>query len=170
MNKFTVITDALLWDYVDGFLDEADDAHVKIVLEQSPELRQKLALIVAEKSAWACSPLESTPPAFADSVMAAWAGAQWNARATQTAQDPVMRLIPIALGALLLLCLILIPFGAFNADPLLYIPNPEWALIWVQKLAQSPVLYFAVLLLVVFLTLRIFDQMLRSSRLVYGKR
>ena len=74
------ISDAMLWDYADGFLSDAEKAQIEAILNQNPAEKARLLAIQGEKMALLNVPLVRPKGNFADKVMAAWVVEQHQTR------------------------------------------------------------------------------------------
>lgn len=170
-NNF-LLNDELLWDYADGLLDPVQQQQVSAYLEQDKALKARLNAIVLEQQRFGALPLEKPQAGFADRVMAAWALEQRVQKAMPAAPDWILRLIPVVFAILILMPLLgLLSGGMQHSIPLRNLPFelPAFPIDAFLSFSASPVLFYGVLFVLVFLTLRIFEQFLQL-RLQHGKR
>ncbi len=170
-NNF-LLNDELLWDYADGLLDPVQQQQVTMYLEQDKTLKARLNAIVLEQQRLGALPLEKPQAGFADRVMAAWALEQRVQKAMPAAPDWILRLIPVVFAILILMPLLgLLSGGMQYSIPLRNLPFelPAFPIDAFLSFSASPVLFYGVLFVLVFLTLRIFEQFLQL-RLQHGKR
>ena len=170
-NNF-LLNDELLWDYADGLLDPVQHQLITTYLEQNQAWKVRLDAIVLEQQRFGNLPLEKPNAGFADRVMAAWALEQRVQKAMPAAPDWILRLIPVVFAILILLPLVgLLGGGVQQNIPLRNLPFelPALPIDAFHNFGASPVLFYGVLFVLVFLTLRIFEQFLQL-RLQYGKR
>lgn len=172
MDNNFLLTDALLWDYADGFLEAAEQQQVEAYLQQHPEHYQRLEAIRAEKLAFKALPLEKPQKGFADRVMAAWVAEQARAGALVPAKksDWIIFSIAGAFGIMVLLAFALVLGSASAIEPVNLpqalspeIPAVDWAL-----LLDNPILRYGLMLTLVLLTLQILDKYLRQRASVQG--
>ena len=170
-NNF-LLTDELLWDYADGFLEEATVLQVDAYLKQHPEQRKRLSSIEAEKRAFAALPLEKPRAGFADGVMAAWVSEQAAARAVAPVKprDWVISTITGLMGVLMLLFFVIVVAMAPGMEPMTipdqYIPKVpliDWTLLF-----ESPVLRYGMMLTLVLLVLKTLDKYLQQRNRLHG--
>lgn len=162
------LTDELLWDYADGFLDATEKVRVEQFLEQHPEWQQRLRLIRDEKQSLAAMSLEDPGVGFTDRVMAAWAAEQATAKA-KNGKDWIIRLIPVVFVAFVLYPLIVMVSATNKLAPkdlpsvsLPELPAVDWAS-WIS----SPILLYGLLLLTAVFGLRFLDKILQHQRLAH---
>ncbi len=170
-----MLTDDILWDYADGFLEGEDKLRVDAYLRQHPEQQSRLDAIRAEKRAFLDLTLEKPNAGFAQQVMTAWAVEQAPAKiqapAKAVGRDWVLWSIAAAFGLL-----IAIPFllGSSASPSGLAFQIPEQYLLQVQVptfdwagFFNSAVLRNFLLLSMAFMGLKLLDKYLqvRSMRL-----
>lgn len=167
-NNF-LLTDDLLWDYADGFLDTSENARVEAYLKQHPEWQLRLQHILNEKQVLATLPMESPDPGFTDRVMAAWTAEQAKAKAAKGSSDWIIRLIVLAFGLFVLTPVVVMLVAAMQLAPselpsveLPELPAVDW-MAWVD----SPVLLYGLLLLFVVSGLRLLDKVLQHQKMVH---
>lgn len=164
-NKF-LLTDDMLWDYADGFLEEGEIRQVEAYLQQHPEQRQRLESIQAEKRAFAALPLDKPNKSFADGVMAAWVAEQASSKKLAPAKPRDWILLSLGgfMGLLLLGALFLVPALAPSLEPVTmpeqYMPQMP-AIDWTTIL-ESAVLRYGLILMLVVLALQILDKYLQQ--------
>ncbi|MBK8556120.1 MAG: hypothetical protein IPL65_10310 [Lewinellaceae bacterium] len=120
MNQPFLLTDDLLWDYIDGFLDAPEQLRVEAYLSEHPAWQAKLAAIKAEQQQLMAAPLEKPDTLFADKVLRAWASEQVGEHALQSApaqRDWIIRAFAIVMGVLLTAPLLLFVMSAVKAKP-----------------------------------------------------
>lgn len=167
MEKNTMITDDLLWDYADGFLDREETLRVDAYLRQHPEHQARLDAILAEKRAFAALSNEKPDAGFAQQVMATWAAEQKPLRAK--GRDWVLWGIGAALALMLLLPLWMAQNTAPMGTPLpipdeilpqVSAPSVDWA-----GLLNSALLRNALLFSMALMSLKLLDKYLQVQRL-----
>ena len=171
-NNF-LLSDDMLWDYADGFLEDAEKLQVEAYLQQHPEQRYCLDSILREKRAFAALPLEKPQSGFADRVMAAWVAEQTQARAVAPAKPRDWVLLSIAgvFGLFLFGAFILVIAMALESVPMVSIPEAympqvpvlDWAAILI-----NPAFRYSLILLLAFLILQILDKYLQQRNRSYG--
>lgn len=170
-NNF-LLTDELLWDYADGFLEATAMHQVDAYLKQHPEQRKRLNSIEAEKRTLATLALEKPRAGFADGVMAAWVSEQAAAQAIAPVKprDWVISTIAGLMGILMLLFFAIVYAMAPGIEPI-SIPNqyiPEVPLIDWALLFDNPVMHYAVMLTLVLLVLKTLDKYLQQRNRPHG--
>jgi anti-sigma factor RsiW len=160
-NNF-LLTDDLLWDYADGFLDATEKAHVEAYLRQHPEWRARLEMVQTERRALLALPVEKPKAGFADGVMAAWVAERAGARTHSAAigRDWVMYAIAGVFGLFLLFPLVALVLSASSVSiPDTYaleLPAADWA-----GLLGSAFVRYALLLALGFASLRLLEKYLQ---------
>lgn len=147
-NNF-LLTDDMLWDYADGFLETKDKVRVDAYLLQHPEHRERLDAILAEKRAFAALPLEKPKAGFADRVMAAWAAEQAHAQATKPGKDWMIYIISAVFGLFIMSALVMAGMQQAPAQlpvELPQMPAFDWGAIFSNRVLQYG-LYFSLALL-----------------------
>lgn len=167
-NNF-LLTDDLLWDYADGFLDTSENVRVEAYLKQHPEWQRRLQHILDEKQALATLPMESPDPGFTDRVMAAWAAEQAQAQKAKGSSDWIIRFIVLAFGLFVLTPVVVMLIAAMQMAPseLPAVALPELPAIDWMAWVDSPVLMYGLLLLFVVSGLRLADKILQHQRLTH---
>lgn len=168
MNNHLLLTDDLLWDYADGFLDAVEKQRVDAYLNQHPEWRARLDLILEEKSALASIPLAKPQVGFSDRVMAAWAAEHVQTIAKDKGKDWIISAIALVFG--LLVC---VPFVVMVISVLLSAPVSAPAVTvpkeifsdW-DKVLGSPALQYALYLVLAVSLLRFLERFLQHRKLV----
>ena len=164
-NKF-ILTDDLLWDYADGFLDGAEKARVDAYLQKHPEWQTRLQHILDEKQALAAMPLENPGPGFTDRVMAAWAAEQASVK-TAGNKDWVIRLIVLAFAFFVLTPVMVMVVAALQLGPV-ELPAIAWpelpATDWAGFLS-GPILLNGLLLLAAVFSLQLLDKFLQHQKM-----
>lgn len=168
-----MLTDDLLWDYADGFLQADEKQQIDAYLRQHPAQQARLDAILAEKRAFAAVPLEKPNSDFAKQVMAAWAAEQNPVKADVPAkakgQDWVLWGIAALMVALLFLPILMAPNGAamdisFQIPeeyvPQFQVPAFDW-----QGLFGSTWLRTFVLITMAFMSLKLLDKYLQVRNL-----
>lgn len=150
-NNF-LLTDDLLWDYADGFLEAEDQKRVEAFLRQHPEWQGRLDAILSEKRAFHALPLDKPRPGFSDKVMAAWAAethANWSS-ASSKGKDWIILLISAVLGSFICAAFVVAAMQAAPATPLPVelpkMPAYEWGSIFDNQMLQFG-LFFALALI-----------------------
>ena len=160
-----LLTDELLWDYIDGLLNASDYQRVTDALRQHPAAARQLEAILAEKKSFATLPLENPKAGFADRVLAAWTLEQVQLRpAARKGRDWMILLITGGFGLLLLFPLIALVVTALRSGaaalPADYkLPTVNWTGI----LANST-LHYAIGLAFIFISLRLLDRYLQLAK------
>ncbi len=167
-----MLSDDMIWHYVDGFLNETDTALVETYLRQHPEHNKRLESIRAEKRALSSMPLEKPNADFSKLVMAAWAAEQVHAPAKR--RDWILLSIAAVFGLFVVAAFIMVVGTAPEAAPLA-IPDqyvPEMPTIDWAMLLDSFVLRYGTILIFALLTVQVLDKYLqrwtRQHRLVTG--
>lgn len=163
-NNF-LLTDDLLWDYADGFLDPETKVLVENYLHQHPDWQLRLDAIHTEKKAFTGLSLERPNPGFADRVMAAWAIEQVQAKAAQPGKDWIIRLIVAVFSLFVLIPLVAMIFAAVQVTPEAVIPFeiPTIPTVnWTGLFSIAPIQYLIYLGLT-FLSLRLLEKYLQHK-------
>lgn len=173
-NNF-MLTDDLLWDYADGFLEEAEKLQVDAYLRQHPEHQARLQGILAEKRTFSNLPLEKPGSDFANKVMTAWAAEQSPAKAGTIAKpkgrDWILWSIALAFGIMLALPFLMPASEAPTALPLQipadYLQQVQWPTFDWAGLFNSSLMSYMLLLTLAFMSLKLLDKYLqvRNMRL-----
>lgn len=163
-NNF-LLTDDLLWDYADGFLDPETTAQVESYLRQHPEWQSRLDTIQTEKKAFMTLNLEQPKPGFADSVMAAWAIEQVQSKASESGKDWIIRLIVAVFSLFVLIPLVVMVLAAVQVTPSALVPfeipampNVDWA-----GLFNNSAIHYTLYLGLTFLLLRLLEKVLQQK-------
>ena len=162
-----MLTDELLWDYADGFLEGEEKLRVDAYLRQHPAQQTRLEAILAEKRAFSALPLETPKAGFAQQVMAVWAAERALAPTVLPAKakgrDWVLWGIAAAFGLMLAVPILLLPSAApympqweIPAEYVPQLPMLDWA-----GLFSSALLRIAALLALAYGGLRILDKYLQ---------
>lgn len=169
MKDTLMLSDDMLWDYADGFLDAAEKQRVEDYLRLNPEWQARLEIILAEKREMFSLPLESPDPGFADRVMAAWAAEQVHVRAKAKGRDWMIWLIAGVFGLFLLTPVVVMVVAALQLSPeqipsiaIPEMPAIDWS-IWVN----NSFLQYGLLLTIVLVGLRFLDKYLQHRRLAH---
>ncbi len=162
-NEF-LLTDDLLWDYADGFLSTAEKNRVETYLRQQPEAQRRLQVILDEKATLATLSMEAPEPGFANRVMAAWAVETAQASAKARGKDWIIWLISLAMALFVLTPVVVMFFTASELTPDV-LPLPEMPVFDWSVWVNSPVLWYAMLLLVAIMGLRFLDKILQHQGL-----
>lgn len=167
-NNF-MLTDDLLWDYADGFLDPAEKQQVERYMQQHPDARLRLEHILTEKREISSLPLESPNAGFADRVMAAWAAEHVHQQAKAKGGDWIIRIIPAVFGLFVLTPVVVMVFAALQLAPgeLPTIPMPEMPVIDWAAWVGNPILQYGLLLTLVLMGLRFLEKYVQHWRLVH---
>lgn len=167
-NNF-MLTDDLLWDYADGFLDTAEKQQVERYVQLHPDAQRRLDQILAEKRELSALSLESPNAGFADRVMAAWAVERIHEHAQAGGKDWILRLIPAVFSLFVLTPVVVMVFAALQLNPadlpavsLPEIPTVDWAS-WIG----SPVLQYGLLLTLVLIGLRFLEKYVQHWQLAH---
>lgn len=170
-----MLTDELLWDYADGFLEETERLQVDAYLRQHPEQQARLQGILAEKRTFSKLPLEKPASDFANKVMMAWAAEQAPAQAgtivKRQGRDWILWGIALAFGIMLALPFLMPASEAPTSLPLqipddylqqVQLPTFDWA-----GLFNSSLMSYTLLLTLAFMSLKLLDKYLqvRNMRL-----
>lgn len=165
-----MLTDDLLWDYADGFLEGDDKMRVDAYLRQYPEQKARLDAILSEKRAFSALTLEKPNAGFAQQVMAAWAAEQAPAKASAPVKpkgrDWILWGIAAAFGLMMLVPLWMAPAAApaFQIPeeyiPQVQVPTFDWA-----GFLSSAWLHNTVLLTMAFMGLKLLDKYLQVRNL-----
>ena len=169
MENKLLLTDDMLWDYADGFLDAAEKQRVENYLRLNPEGQARLETILAEKRELFSLPLESPDPGFADRVMAAWAAEQVHVRAKAKGKDWIIWLIAGVFGLFLLTPVVVMVVAALQLSPeqVPSIAIPEMPAVDWSFWANNSFLQYGLLLTAVLLGLRFLDKYLQHRRLAH---
>lgn len=162
-NNF-LLTDDMLWDYADGFLETKEKARVDAYLRQHPEQRERLDAILAEKRTFATLPLEKPKAGFADRVMAAWAAEQAHARATKPGKDWIIYIISAVLGLFIVSAMVVTGMQQTPAQlpiEMPEVPTFDWGALFGNRVLQYG-LYFSLALL----ALKFVEKYLEQRRVV----
>ncbi|MBC7774215.1 MAG: hypothetical protein H7246_02155 [Phycisphaerae bacterium] len=167
-NNF-MLTDDLLWDYADGFLEGDEKLRVDAYLRQHPEQQARLEAIMAEKRAFSGLTLEKPNAGFAQQVIAAWAAEQAPAKALQPLKakghDWILWGIAAAFGLMIAVPFLMAPTAApaefaFRVPeeyiPQIQVPTFDWV-----GFISSAWLRNTVLLTMAFMGLKILDKYLQ---------
>lgn len=170
-----MLTDELLWDYSDGFLEEAEKLQVEAYLRQHPEQQARLQGILAEKRAFSSLPLEKPGSDFASKVMTAWVAEQAPAKAGTIAKpkgrDWILWSIALAFGIMLALPFLMPASEAPTTLPLQipadYMQQVQWPTFDWAGLLNSSLMSYLLLLTLAFMSLKLLDKYLqvRNMRL-----
>lgn len=173
-NNF-MLTDELLWDYSDGFLEEAEKLQVEAYLRQHPEQQARLQGILAEKRAFSNLPLEKPGSDFASKVMTAWVAEQAPAKAGTIAKpkgrDWILWSIALAFGIMLALPFLMpaseVPTTLPLQIPADYMQQVQWPTFDWAGLLNSSLMSYLLLLTLAFMSLKLLDKYLqvRNMRL-----
>lgn len=169
MQHDMLFSDDVLWDYADGFLSDTEKKQVEAHLQQHPEARHRLQMILSEKQELASLPLEAPGPGFADRVMAAWATEQVKANARANGKDWIIRLIALVFGLFVLTPVVVMVVAALQTTPsetytlpTVEVPAMDWSL-----LLDNAYLQYGLLLIFALVGLRFLDKVLQHQRLVH---
>ncbi len=168
-----MLTDDMLWDYADGFLEGDERLRVDAYLRQHPEQQARLEAILSEKRAFSGLNLEKPNAGFVQQVMAAWAAEQAPAKAVQSAKAKGQDWILWGIAAVFVL-MIAVPFlmapAAATTGPAFQIPEEyipqfqaptfDWA-----GFFSSAWLRNTILLTMAFMGLKILDKYLQVRNL-----
>jgi len=173
-NKF-LLTDDMLWDYADGFLDRDKKLRIEAFLRQHPEQQARLDAIMSEKRTFTALPLEKPNTGFAQNVMSAWAAEQAPSKAAAPiktkGRDWILWAISVAFG-LMIAAPFLLSTSAAPSElslqipeeyiPQFQVPTFDWA-----GFFNSALLRNTVLLTMAFMGLKLLDKYLqvRNMRL-----
>ncbi|MDO8971248.1 MAG: hypothetical protein Q7U74_11205 [Saprospiraceae bacterium] len=173
MENHFMLTDELLWDYADGFLNGEEKLRVEAYLQQNPAQNARLEAILNDKRNFLSLDLERPQNGFAQQVMAAWATEQAAAKIPATAKaagrDWILWSITAAFGLM-----ILVPFwfsrsaastGLDLEIPAEYVqqiqvPTVDWTGIFSSAMLQN-----ALLLGLAFMSLKLLDKYLQVRNL-----
>ncbi|MDX1910007.1 MAG: hypothetical protein SFV22_00910 [Saprospiraceae bacterium] len=161
-NNF-MLTDDLLWDYADGFLDRQEQLRVEAYLEQNPAQKARLEVILSEKQALSKLSPEMPPSDFSRNVMAAWAAEQASAVQKAKGRDWILWGIGLLFGLMLIAPMIML-FLSVPADfsvqiPQEYIPQmPQFD--WVALL-DSALFRNLLLISLALMSLKILEKYLQ---------
>jgi anti-sigma factor RsiW len=171
-NNF-LLTDDMLWDYADGFLEGDEKLRVDAYLRQHPEQQARLEAIVSEKRAFSGLTLEKPNAGFAQQVMAAWAADQAPAKELlplkAKGRDWILWAIAAAFALMIAVPFLMTPAVApaeiaFNIPeeymPQFQAPTFDWA-----GFFSSAWLRNTVLLTMAFMGLKILDKYLQVRNL-----
>lgn len=168
MEQSFVLTEDMLWDYADGFLSPAEKAQVEDCLRRTPEHRERLDAIMAEKRNFSALSLEHPDAGFADRVLAAWTAEQ--AGKADLSADKSRDWIAYGIGGLLTGFLFLLIVLIFNSapdaapmgiEPTDYIPEIPWAQIF-----SGPIARFGMPFALLFVGFRFLDQYLQQKKVL----
>jgi anti-sigma factor RsiW len=166
-HKF-MLTDELLWDYADGFLDGVEKQQVETFLRQNPDQKTRLDAILAEKRLLAEYPLETPPVDFARNVMSAWAAEQSpKLQKAQKGRDWILWGIGLTFGIMLLAPMVLLILSApaelsvqIPEEYLPQVPSFDWA-----GLLNSALFRNALLFTLALMSLKILEKYLQVRHL-----
>ncbi len=173
-HKF-LLTDAMLWDYADGFLDGDEKLRVDAYLRQHPEQQARLDAIMSEKRAFTALPLEKPNTGFAQEIMSAWAAEQVPSKAAAPVKtkgrDWILWAITVAFVLMIAVPFLLSPAAATSElllqipaeyIPQFQVPTFDWAGFFGSALLRN-----TVLLTMAFMGLKLVDKYLqvRNMRL-----
>lgn len=166
-NNF-FMTEDMLWDYADDFLSAADKMKVDGYLQQHPEWRERLDVILAEKRAFTALSLETPDAGFADRVMTAWASEQAHGRATapEKGQDRMIYLISAVFGLFICSALVFMVLQGIPARlpvevPAVSLPEVNWGGIF-----GTPVLQYGLYFVLTLLALKVVEKYLHQRQMV----
>lgn len=167
-NNFK-LTDEILWDYADGFLNGEEKLRVDTYLHQNPAQQARLDSILSEKRSFSALSLEKTDAGFAQQVMTAWAAEQSPAKAALATQkagrDWILWGIAAAFGLMIALPFLLFPAAAPAAAswqipeqyvPQVQVPGFNWA-----GFLNGAFLRNFVILTLAFMGLKLLDKYLQ---------
>ena len=170
-NNF-LLTEDMLWDYVDDLLNEEDRRMVESYLSQHADQRARVDHIRQEKMALSALPFEKPDRLFADRVLAAWAGEQvqtFAATAPPARRDWVVHAIAASLGVFLLAPLMVLVVVAFQAAPAVPVQLPTVKYPSVDEfsaLMSNQALQFGLIAVPVILSLFLLDKYLHQRRVI----
>jgi hypothetical protein len=174
-NNF-MLTDEILWEYADGFLEPEVRLQVETYLRQHPDQKARLDAILNEKRAFAALPLEKPGAGFSSQLMAAWAAEQAPANSVspvkQKSNDWILWGIGIAFLALILIPILgssaSAPVGNTLQIPEGLVPQVELPVFDWNGFFSSALLRNFTLLILGFMSLKILDKylQLRSHKLI----
>ncbi len=162
-----MLTDDLLWDYTDGFLDSAEKIQVEAYLGQHPEQMVRLESIMTQKRAFKGLNLEVPAEGFAKQVMAAWAMEKAAAPVKANGRDWVLWGIFVSFGLMLIIPFLLVPASseATLQIPQEYLPQIQLPMVDWAGLFSSALLRNALLLTLAFMLLKLFDRYLQVRKM-----
>jgi anti-sigma factor RsiW len=171
-NNF-LLTEEMIWDYVDGVLTAEDKNQVDAYLRQHPEWEAKMQAIRAEKCSLFAHHMEKPDRGFSDRVLAAWASEQVEAHALAAApakRDWVIRVIAIAFSVFVITPVVVLMVMALQSAPveLPTIKMPEIETERWTSLLGSSVLQLGLLSLLAIAFLKLADQFLHKRFIVRG--
>lgn len=165
MEKNILLTDELLWDYADGFLDPEKVVQVDDYLRLHPEWQSRLEAIQAEKKAFTALPLEQPNAGFAERVMAAWTVEQVNVKAPEPGKDWIIRIIIAVFGLFVLIPMVVMVLAAVQMTPEALIPFEVPTMPYVNwtGIFHHTALHYSLYLGLTFLSLRLLEKVLQQK-------
>ncbi|MEQ1747224.1 MAG: hypothetical protein ABMA02_17470 [Saprospiraceae bacterium] len=162
MNSTFFLTDDILWDYADGFLDASQRQQVENYLSLHPEWKAHLQAILDEKREMSALPLESPKPGFADRVMAAWATEHVTKTVQAKGNDWIVRVIASVFVLFILAPAIAMVIAALQMPaldvPAINLPQVSLPVVDWSAMLGSSFLQIGCLLAFVFFALRLFEK------------
>lgn len=143
-----MLTDDLLWDYADGFLDGQEKLQVETFLQHNPAQKARLDAILAEKRLLSNLSPEVPPSDFSKKVMAAWAIEQAPEVQKNRGRDWILWSIGLLFGLMLIAPMVML-FLSVPADftvqiPQEYVPQLprfDWAALLDSALLRNTLLF-----------------------------
>lgn len=175
-NNF-MLTDTMLWDYADGFLQADEKLRVEAYLRQHPEQQAHLEAIMAEKRAFTGLVFDKPDTGFANQVMAAWAAEQTPSTVLlpnkAKGRDWILWSIAAAF-ALIMSVPFIISSAASPGDvvlqiPAQYVPQFQFPAFDWAGFFDSALLRNTALLTIAFLGLKLLDKYLQVRNLILSK-
>jgi anti-sigma factor RsiW len=173
MEKNFKLTNEILWDYADGFLNEEDKLRVDAYLRQNPAKQTQLDGILSEKCSFSTLPLEKPNAGFTQQVMSAWTAEQTDKKAPVNVKaierDWVLWGIAAAFGLIIVLPFLLSPSAAPSTItlhiqeqymPQVQVPTFDWA-----GFMNGASLRNFLLLTLTFMGLKLLDKYLQVRNL-----
>jgi anti-sigma factor RsiW len=164
MDNNFLLTDDLLWDYADGFLDPAVQEQVSAYLRQHPEWQSRLDAVMEDRKALLALPLDKPNTGFGDRVMAAWVTEQVHAKAVRPANDWIIRLIAIGFLFFTLTPLLMMVFLASGSEETTT-TNVRWQVdlpsVDIAAWLSHPALHYTLYLGITFLALSLIEKSIK---------
>lgn len=158
-----ILSDDLLWDYVDGLLTDAERKRLEAYLTEHPEWMARLQAVETDRSLLQSVPLEAPPQGFASGVMGAW-----NSLLTPTVESPdwIIRGIGAVFGLFILLPLVILIFNGLHIKNSVFsvpgMPSVDWL-----ALFSHPVLQYGLYFGFTLLALRLLSAVLSQYRVMH---
>jgi len=173
MDNNFMLTDDILWDYADGFLEGEEKLRVDAYLQQNPAQQARLETIRAEKRSFSDLTLEKPKAGFAQQVLKVWAMEQAPAKIQEPSKtvgrDWFLWSIAAAFGLMIALPFLLAPSAApsgltFQIPeqylPQVKVPTFDWTGFFNSALLRNFLLFS-----MAFMGLKLLDKYLQVRRM-----